>query len=323
MTKRRTIRIGFLVFDGLQALDLFGPQEVFVEANKFGGPDKPRYETVLISKNGRVITTESGVKISASHSLSSCPPLHTLLIPGGAGSRPDKIPQQTVDWIAGRAERVQRIGSICTGLFILARTGLLDDHRVTTHWHNAEEAAAAFPSLNIDDDALFVREGKVVTAAGITSGIDMALALVEEDMGSAVAASVARELVVFLRRPGGQAQFSSLLSRQSVRRSQFSDLLVWIADHLSEDLSTEVLASKAHLSERHFRRAFQLAHGESPAQAVERIRIEVAKNFLSGSDLQISSIASNVGYRSADAFRRAFERLTGINPRSYRERFKQ
>lgn len=321
MIKKRTIRIGFLVFNGLQALDLFGPQEVFAEANSSGSNTATTYETLLISETGESVTTESGVTINAHHSLKSCPPLHTLIVPGGAGSRPQSIPQTTIEWISGRSAETQRLVSVCTGLFILARTGLLDGRPVTTHWHHVEEAAAAFPKLNIMPDAIFVRDESFITAAGITAGIDMALSLVEEDMGGDVAARVARELVVYLRRPGGQNQFSSLLKRQEAANDKFSDLLAWIADNLAEDLSTEALAAHVFLSERHFRRSFKEIYNETPARAIERIRIDVAKDWLSASRLPITEIALTVGFQSADAFRRTFEKLVGTNPGAYRQRF--
>ncbi|WP_300532510.1 GlxA family transcriptional regulator [Maricaulis sp.] len=321
MAEKRTIRIGFLVFEGIQALDLFGPQEVFAEANSCGSDTATSYETLLISETGENVTTESGVTIGAHASLDNCPPLHTLIVPGGAGSRPDRIPQRVVDWVSRRATETRRLGSVCTGLFILARTGILDGRPVTTHWHHVDEAAKAFPNLNIAADALFVRDDGIITAAGITAGIDMALSLVEEDMGAGVAAQVARELVVFLRRPGGQNQYSSLLQRQAAENDKFAGLLAWIADNLTEDLSVEALAARACLSERHFRRSFKDLHNETPARAIERIRIDVAKDWLSASRLSIAEIARSVGFQSADAFRRAFERQVGATPRDYRQRF--
>jgi transcriptional regulator GlxA family with amidase domain len=321
MNAKRKKRIGFLVYDGLQALDLFGPQEVFAEANRFGSNKASEYETIIISENGEAVTTESGVAIGAHTSLNACPSLHTLLIPGGAGSRQEKIPEAVVDWVRMQTPDVSRIGSICTGIFILARTGILDGRPVTTHWHHVEEALASFPTLQIKPDALFVRDGSVITAAGITAGIDMALSLVEEDMGARVASNVARELVVFLRRPGGQDQFSSLLRQQAAVNNRFSDLLVWIAENLTGELSTDVLAARVCLSERHFRRAFKNNVGETPARAVERIRMEAAKDWLTSTRLSISEVSRITGFRSPDAFRRAFERLTGVNPTDYRQRF--
>ncbi|MFT6461732.1 MAG: transcriptional regulator GlxA family with amidase domain [Maricaulis maris] len=321
MSTKRKIRIGFLIFDGLQALDLFGPQEVFAEANACAGRTSCEYDTVLISPTGKSVTTESGIVIGAHASFDTCPALHTLIIPGGSGTRATRITQDVIDWINEQSGRTERIGSVCTGLFILARTGLLDGRTVTTHWKFVEEAQQQFPGLSIEPDALFIRDGQIITAAGITAGIDMSLALVEEDLGAATASEIARNLVVFLRRPGGQNQFSSLLRRQSVATDKFSELLVWISDNLTEDLSVEALANRACLSERHFRRSFKAIYNESPAQAVERIRVDIAKNWLMASSAPIAEVALLVGFRSADAFRRVFERLTSINPSEYRRRF--
>jgi transcriptional regulator GlxA family with amidase domain len=321
MRHGRTKRIGFLVYDGLQALDLFGPQEVFEEASKHASKAASRYETLIVSEDGAAVTTESGVVIGAHTSMRDCPALHTLIIPGGAGSREEHISQAVVDWVKSRAGNVDRVASVCTGIFILARTGLLDGRPVTTHWHHVEEAAARFPKLQIRPDALFVRAGPVVTAAGISAGIDMALALVEEDLGADIASDVAKELVVFLRRPGGQNQFSSLLRQQAAASDKFSTLLAWIADNLTEDLCTDALAARVCLSERHFRRTFKDVVGETPARAVERIRTEAAKNWLASTRLPVAQVSRNVGFQSADAFRRAFERLTGVSPSDYRQRF--
>jgi transcriptional regulator GlxA family with amidase domain len=322
MTLTTKHTIGFLVFDDLQALDLFGPQEVFAEANQAAAkPDGFCYETCLVSLDGRPVRTQSGVEIVPQASIATAPSLDTLILPGGSGSRPDRIPEVMIDWIRETAGHVSRIGSVCTGLFILARTGLVDDGPVTTHWHNVAEARATFPHLDIVEDKIFVRNGRIITAAGITSGIDMALSLVEQDLGTKVAAEVARELVVFLRRPGGQRQYSSVLESQSATDSRFADLLAWIAANLTADLSASALAERACMSERHFRRAFAQRHNQTPAAAVERIRIDVAKGWLTQEDVSIQAIAANAGFRSADAFSRAFLRQVGIRPSQYRRRF--
>ncbi len=321
MTATRKKRIGFLVFDRMQALDLFGPLEVFEEANRSASTKSFEYETIIVSENGANVTTVSRVEIGVHTSMADCPSLHSLIIPGGGGSREEMISQEVIDWISAQAKQAERIASVCTGLFILARTGILDGCAVTTHWHYVDEAKVSFPDLQFDPNALFIRNGNIITAAGVTSGIDMALALVGEDMGSDIASKVARELVVFLRRPGGQDQYSSLLRRQTTSNDKFSNMLVWIADNLTEDLSSEVLAARASLSERHFRRAFKSALSETPAQAIERIRIDVAKEWLATSGISIAAVSQNVGFHSSDSFRRAFERLVGVTPSAYRQRF--
>lgn len=321
MTNNRKLKIGFLVYDGLQALDLFGPQEAFAAANQFCGAGDLKYETLVIGETSRPITTESGISIGVHTDIQNCPRLHTLIIPGGAGSRRENISENVVEWVEQQAVQVKRIGSVCTGLFILARTGVLDGCLATTHWHHIDEARTEFSDLKLKSDALYIRDGKIITSAGVTAGIDMALALIEEDMSVNIASMVARELVVFLKRPGGQDQFSSFLKLQSKTQNRFGDLVAWIANNLKEDLCIERLASRVFLSERQFRRIFSQTFDESPARAVERIRIDVAQGLLTSKSLTIEQIAVETGFRSADAFRRAFYRRTGVNPADYRQRF--
>ncbi len=321
MDIKRTKRIGFLIFDDIQALDLFGPQEVFAEANMVGADLSFSYETILVSHDGKPVCTQSGIEISAQCSLEDCPPLHTLIIPGGIGSRPHRISQEVITWVKEQAATAVRVGSVCTGLFILARTGLLNGLRATTHWHNADEAREAFPELTIEEDAIFIREGAIITAAGVTAGIDMALSLIEEDMGAQIAVEVAKELIVYLRRTGGQKQFSSFLAHQANVDSRFSDLIVWMADNLCGDLSTEALAERVNLSERHFRRVFLEEHGQTPAALVEHLRIDVAKDWLTHGGRTIAQIAHDTGFQSPDVFTRSFERLVGVTPSIFRRQF--
>lgn len=321
MTDKTKLRVGFLVYDGLQALDLFGPQEAFAAANRYCGVDDRRYETLVIGETGRPITTESGISIGVHTDIQSCPRLHTLIIPGGAGSRRENISDNVVEWVRRQTRQTKRIGSVCTGLFILARTGVLDGRLATTHWQHIEEAKKEFSKLKLAADALYIRDGKIVTSAGVTAGIDMALALIEEDLSVNLASMVARELVVFLKRPGGQDQFSSLLKLQEKTQDRFGDLVVWIANNLQEDLCIERLAARVFLGERQFRRIFNQTYGESPGRAVERIRIDVAQVLLTSKSMSIEQISVDTGFQSADAFRRAFYRRTGVNPTDYRQRF--
>ncbi len=321
MTIDRTLKVGFLVYDGLQALDLFGPQEAFCAANLFCGAGDLRYETLVVGETNRPITTESGISIGVHTDIQNCPKLHTLIIPGGSGSRRDNISENVIEWVQQQAIRVNRIGSVCTGLFILARTGVLDGRLVTTHWNHIDEAEQEFPDIKLEPDALYIRDGKTITSAGVTAGIDMALALIEEDMSVNIASRAARELVVFLKRPGGQDQYSSLLKLQTKSKNRFGDLVAWIANNLKEDLGIARLASRVFLSERQFRRIFKQTFGESPARAVERIRIDVAQDLLTSKNMTIEQISVDTGFQSADAFRRAFYRQTGVNPTDYRLRF--
>lgn len=320
MPKRSPYSIGYLVFDGVQALDLFGPLEAFQEANEqIGGAC---YRNLLISETGAPVTSSSGVVITAHHSIADCPPLDTLIIPGGAGARVKDFPFAALSWIKEIAPRVRRLGSVCTGVFILAQTGLIDGRRVATHWHHVRGAQERFPDISFVDDALFLREGKMFTAAGVTAGIDMALALIEEDMGPSAAALVARHLVVFVKRPGDQRQFSSVLQHQTSAADEFADLTAWIADNLDKHLSSELLAERVGLSERQFRRRFAQAFGETPTRYIERMRIEVACGRLVNEVQPIEQIAGATGFSSADSFRRVFERLRGVTPSDYRSRFR-
>ena len=321
MTVGKKLRVGFLVYDGLQALDLFGPQEAFAAANRYCGAGDRRYETLVIGETSSPITTESGISIGVHTDLQNCPRLHTLIIPGGAGSRRENISDNVIEWVRKQTGQTKRVGSVCTGLFILARTGALDGRLVTTHWQHIEEARAEFPKLKLQSDALYIRDSKIITSAGVTAGIDMALSLIEEDLSVNIASMVARELVVFLKRPGGQDQFSSLLKLQEKTHNRFGDLVVWIANNLQEDLCVEQLAARIFLGERQFRRIFNQTFGEPPGRAVERIRIDVAQVLLTSKSMSVEQISVDTGFRSADAFRRAFYRRTGVNPTDYRQRF--
>lgn len=321
MAQRRQHRIGYFVFTGIQALDLFGPLEAFQEANEQIGGKRALYKNIIISEDGAAVTSSSGVTIAAHHSLRDCPPLDTLIIPGGVGARVTEFSDNLVSWIRKHAARVHRVGSICTGLFILAQTGILNGHRATTHWRHAGEAQDRFPKVTVVADDLFLREGKLFTTAGVTAGIDLALALIEDDFGPSAAADVARQLVVFVRRPGDQRQYSTTLQRQADASDEFADLAAWVADNVAGDLSSEALAERVGLSERQFRRRFAQVFGETPTRHIERMRIDAACSWLVNETLSIDRIAADAGFTSADTFRRSFERLRGVAPSEYRNRF--
>lgn len=321
MSSRQPKRIGFLAFDNVQALDLFGPIDAFNEANDLNKVGVQPYEIVVITHDGKSVGMSNGTRIEPHTSTANCPPLHTLVIPGGEGSRAASFPEENVDWIRQQARYLRRYGSICTGLYILARTGLADGERVATHWHHVEDIQQKFPALKVDRGALFVRTGQLFTAAGVSSGIDLALALIEDDLGPEVASDVARHLVVFLKRPGDQRQFSTVLQSQSAGSREFSELIAWMADNLTQRLSSFMLAERVGLSERQFRRRFSQLVGETPTQHIERMRVDAASQALLGGTAPIDRIARDVGYSNADTFRRAFERLLGTAPSVYRERF--
>ena len=315
-------RIGFIGFDGVVAIDLAGPMEAFNCAviqgqSGFG----PCYEVITIGLSNRPFMAASGLVFKPEKSFKNAPPLDTLVVPGGYGLREPHIGTAVAAFVKARAKSTRRIVSICTGIYGLAATGLLAGRKVTTHWRFASDVARRF-ALQVDDNAIFIKDGQFYTSAGATAGIDLSLSLIEEDYGPGVAMAVARELVVYLKRAGGQEQYSEPLQFQMQSVSRLSDLATWIVGHLGEDLSVEVLAAKACLCPRHFSRRFKIEFGHTPADLVERLRLDEARRRLSGGDNSIENIGTSVGFKSADAFRRAFERRLGINPSDYRHRFR-
>ena len=323
MSETKPLRVGFLGFEGLMALDLVGPIDAFTSAFVEGGKDEPItcYEVVIIGLTGRTFTSESGVVFKPHKTIKNAPPLDTLIIPGGRGLRVPETQKKAAEWISSRAATIRRIATVCTGTFGLAATGLLNGRCVTTHWRQAQELAKRFPELKVNPSALYLKDGKFYTCAGITAGIDLSLALIEEDFGPRVALSVARELVVYLKRPGGQEQFSEPLQFQTHSSDRFADLAAWIQGHLRHDLSAEALAGRACLSPRHFTRRFKDVFNTTPATFVEDLRLREARERLTLPDQTIESVADSVGFKSADAFRRAFERRYGLQPSSYRKHF--
>lgn len=318
-----TKRIGIVGFDGVAALDLVGPLEAFAAAavNERSGNRQSWYEVVVLGLTARSFVAESGIVFTPHHTLHGAPVVDTLIIPGGSGIRARQTNDRICSWVNRHAHQIRRIVSVCTGIYGLAPTGLLDGRRVTTHWRFADDVAARFPALKLDRDALFIRDGAFYTSAGITAGIDLALALIEEDHGSQVALSVARELVVYLKRPGGQEQYSEPLQFQVQSSDRLADLIPWIRSHLRQDLSVEILAARANLCARHFSRRFRKVFGLPPAEFVQNVRLDEARGRLSSRNQSVEIIADSVGFGSADSFRRAFERRFGVSPTTYRGRF--
>jgi transcriptional regulator GlxA family with amidase domain len=241
-----------------------------------------------------------------------------LIIPGGVGTRLGKAGETIAKWISNRASGIRRIASVCTGIYALAPTGLLDGREVTTHWRFAADVRQRFPKLKVNHNALFLRDGPFYTAGGITASVDLALALIEDDYGSRVALAVARELVVYLKRSGGQKQYSEPLEFQINATDRFSDLATWMLEHLRSDLSLDALAKRVCLSPRHFARRFKQAFGATPAAFVENIRLDEARRRLTEGRQTIEGVATSVGFGSDDAFRCAFQRRFGVKPSSYR-----
>jgi len=312
---QRTVLV--VLFDGVQSLDVTGPVEVFAGA-ELGVPGSYRIRTA--SLDGGPVRTSSGLTLVPDQPLTGAPDPDILLVPGGSGTRsPDP---RLVDWLREHGTRAKRLVSVCTGALLLAEAGLLDGHRVTSHWSVCEKFARDFPDVEVDPDPIYVRDGRVATSAGVTSGIDLALALVEEDVGREAALSIARHLVVFLRRPGNQAQFSAQLVAQTAQREPLREVQQWITEHPGDDLSVEALATRASLSPRHFARAFQTETGMTPGRYVDRVRLEHARRLLEDTSDGIEEISRACGYGTPEAMRRAFVKSLGTAPAEYRRRFR-
>ncbi|WP_329291832.1 GlxA family transcriptional regulator [Streptomyces sp. NBC_01455] len=311
----RTVLV--VLFDAVQSLDVTGPAEVFAgaEISRAGS-----YRVRTASLDGAPVRTSSGLTLVPDGTLAEAPAPHTLLVPGGQGTRqPDR---RLTDWLRVHGPRADRLVSVCTGALLLARAGLLDGRRATTHWAYCDKLARDHPAVQVDPDPIYVRDGRVATSAGVTSGIDLALALVEEDLGRETALTVARHLVVFLRRPGNQAQFSAQLAAQTARREPLREVQQWITEHPGEDLCVESLAARARLSPRHFARAFQSETGVTPGRYVDRVRLEHARRLLEDTADGVAEISRACGYGTPEAMRRAFLRALGAAPAEYRRRFR-
>ncbi len=315
-------RSAILAVPPVNELDVVGPFQVFATANRCAGrPVEPYQVEVLTAGSGRRVAGNAGLSILSHRSYREIADgVDTLLVAGGLGARSCRD-REVLGWLAHMAPRVRRLGSICTGAFLLAEAGLLNGRRVTTHWAFAREFAARFPQVSLDPDPIWRRDGKVYTSAGVTAGMDLSLALVEEDLGAEVALAVARDLVLFLRRPGTQSQFSRLLAGQSVVQKPLQELLVWVVENLDRDLSVERLARRASMSRRNFSRVFAEQLGAGPARYVERLRVEAARRLLEQTRQGVDEIAAGCGFGSAELMRRAFLRALGTPPREYRARF--
>jgi transcriptional regulator GlxA family with amidase domain len=305
-------------FDELNVVAAF---QVFGTANEFFPEHARPYRIQLASARPEsTVTGYSGLSILPHlYYRDVRENLDTLLLASGPLNHSD-VDMDLLRWVIRWSQKVRRLGSICSGAFLLAETGLLDGRRATTHWAYAKEFGARFPKVLLDRHPIWVRDGNIYTSAGLTSGMDLALALVEEDLGSKVALAVARQLVLFLTRPGGQSQFSRLLEGQASARGPLREVLVWAVEHLDKDLSVENLALHAAMSRRNFTRVFTAELGTSPAHYVEQLRIEAARQLLEDSWENLDEIASVCGFSSAELMRRAFLRLIGTTPSEYRER---
>jgi transcriptional regulator GlxA family with amidase domain len=315
------MRIAILAFPRFQLLDVTGPADVFAEASRQLG--KPvAYRVHVIGPQEGMLTSSSGLRLAVDASVATHRGrIDTLLVAGSPNIEDMASDVHLQEWLRRQSRAVRRFGSICTGAFVLAAAGLLDGKRVATHWNCADRLAAAYPQTRVEADAIHVKDGKLFTSAGVTAGMDLALAMVEEDHGRELALRVARELVMFLKRPGGQSQFSAHLAAQTSERTNVREVQDYVLANLKKDLSVPALASHAGMSDRSFARIFRSETGTTPAEFVERARIDAARRMAEDSDLPAKRLAAAVGYANVDGFRRAFGRRLGVSLVEYRRRF--
>jgi transcriptional regulator GlxA family with amidase domain len=320
MKPKQIVIVGY---DDIMGLDLVGPLEAFGTAvlTTAAGNAVGPYQVTVAAIGAKTFRSEFGLGFTATRHLGEIREADTVIVPGGRGMRTGDSAEKLSAWLRRNGGAVRRIASVCTGIYGIAPSGLLNGRTVATHWKFAMDLAKRFPKLKVDANSLYVRDGKFWTAAGVTAGIDLALALIEEDFGPQVAIAVARDLVVYMKRPGGQEQYSAPLQFQLQARSRFADLLPWMHAHLDQDLSVEALAERLALCPRQFTRRFKQEFGSSPATFVRRMRLDQARERLSATCCSVEEVARSVGFRDGDNFRRAFERCFHVAPRDYRGRF--
>jgi len=317
---KKPLVVAIPIFPRLQSLDAVGPGQVFGSANQMLGHEAYRVRFVATASGG--IETSAGFRLFAD-SLKTIAPgsVDTLVVPGGddEGIRDAFADKTLMTWIASTAKKARRGCSVCSGAFLLAATGILKGKLVATHWSATSDLQRNYPNLEVDGEAIYINEGKCWTSAGVTTGIDMALALVEEDFGRDTAMAVARQLVVYMRRPGHQTQFSSTLAAQSSKDTRLADLAGWAERNLDKQLDVETLAARANMSARNFHRHCQAELGVSPAKFVEGLRLDAARRLLETRSLDLAQVAGRAGFSGADHLIRAFERRFGVTPGVYRE----
>ncbi|MEM9470882.1 MAG: GlxA family transcriptional regulator [Pseudomonadota bacterium] len=317
-------RVVFVVYPGVTLLDVTGPLQAFSSANNTGAATgQPAYDVIVAAPDGGPVATDCGVDLGAvTLDQAAQHPIDTLIVAGGNGVFDALEQNALVAWIKSQSTRCRRIASTCMGSFLIAAAGLLDGQSVTTHWRQVEELQRRFPNVEVKRDPLFVRNGNMWSSAGVTAGIDLALAMIEEDLGHDVAMQVAQALVVFFKRPGGQSQFSDVLNMQAAEsEGQFADLHAWIAGHLQSDLSVAKMAERLAMSPRNFSRRYKQKIGCTPAKTVEMMRVDAAKRALTKTSLPLARIAFNSGFSDEQRMRRAFQRHVGISPKGYRDTF--
>lgn len=336
--------VAVVAFDGFQLLDLAGPVEVLRTATRLGAD--PAYRTLIATQHGERVRSESGVEITADSSVAALArgrgrssssggrssssggcsssreaTIDTLVVVGGAGSVEAAHDERFVADVRALAQRTDRVMSVCTGAFVLAAAGLLDGYSATTHWASCDALAARHPEVRVQPDQIYVRDRDRWTSAGVTAGIDLLLAVVEDDHGAALAHEVAGWLVVFVRRPGGQSQFSAQLRSQPAATESIAELQRWLPDHLADELGVEALAARAGMSARNFARVFRRETGTTPAAYVEELRVEAARRLLEDTDLTVGAVAAHLGLKHAETLHRVFRRAVGTTPDRYRQHF--
>ena len=318
-------QIAIVAYPDVQSLDVVGPLEVFAGAQRLieatARPERG-YEVSVLSRDGAPLRTSSGLSITPHARLSSAPkPIDTLIVAGGHGQVAACADRALIDWIARASASARRTASVCTGAFLLARAGLLDGRRATTHWASAHELHRQYPRGRVDPEPIFVCDEPIWTSAGVTAGMDLALALVEDDLDADAALDIARHLVLFLRRPGNQSQFSATLAAQRAQRQPLREIQRALLEDVAGDHSVEAMAARAHMSPRHFARAFRAETGVTPARHVERVRLEAARRRLEDTSEPVAAIAAGCGFGTAETMRRVFLRTLHVGPAEYRRRF--
>jgi len=321
---RSSLSVVILAVPPTEELDLVGPLEVFAGANRVLGERGPAYNIKVVSSQPKpIIAGECGVTFLAhGYYRRLREPVDTLVVVGGPTSKNTRDSHLSI-WLRKMAGRVRRVASVCVGAFVLAEAGLLRNKRATTHWAFAKNLQTNHPDVKVDANPIWIQDGNIYTSAGVTAGIDLALAMVEEDHGASVALEVARLLVVFLRRPGSQAQFSVCLSTQASGHKALSDLQTWIAENLHNNLSIDALAKRAAMSPRNFSRVFRKETGTTPAKFVERLRVEAARRQLEQTVKTVKEIAASCGFSSSEIMRRTFLKDLQVTPSAYRLRFQR
>ncbi|CCN68363.1 GlxA family transcriptional regulator [Vibrio nigripulchritudo] len=314
-------KIGIFAYPGCQSLDVIGPAEVFASANKFN--EEPEYEVIIFSFEKGKVKTDGGLTLFAEESWQAIQQLDTLVVPGGNLSRSYLEREDIFDWLRNISNTCRRVTSVCTGAFWLAEAGILNNRVATTHWRHCDTLQQRYPEIKVDSDAIYIHQGNISTSAGITAGIDLCLSLVEQDLGYAVSVSVAQELLVFYRRPGGQSQFVSFQQAQIAGDKRVASAIRYIHQKLSSEIKVEQIAEHIGLSTRQLGRIFRNELNVSPNQYLLKERLNLACDLLKNSDLTLERIASRSGLMSGDNLRNLFQRQFGVSPLAYRQRFKR